>query len=89
MTTAPQQSAIRVAKLGYVGFETPDVSRLVEYYTRVLDFVLVDGDERGAFLTTGTDHHCVVVTRGGHDADRSAHPALLESVTVRADARPC
>jgi len=59
-----QQSAIRVSKLGYVGFETPDVERLVEYYTKVLDFALVDGAPEGAFLTTGTDHHCVVVTRG-------------------------
>ena len=56
--------AIRVSKLGYVGFETPDVERLVEYYTKVLDFALVDGASEGAFLTTGTDHHCVVVTRG-------------------------
>jgi catechol-2,3-dioxygenase len=56
--------AIRVSKLGYVGFETPDVDRLVEYYTKVLDFALVDGAPEGAFLTTGTDHHCIVVTRG-------------------------
>ena len=55
---------VRVSKLGYVGFETPDVGRLVEYYTKVLDFVLVDGDDHGAFLTTGVDHHCVVVTKG-------------------------
>jgi catechol-2,3-dioxygenase len=59
-----QQSAIRVSKLGYVGFETPDVERLVEYYTKVLDFALVDSSPNGAFLTTGPDHHCVVVTRG-------------------------
>ena len=58
------QPAIRVSKLAYVGFETPDVERLVEYYTKVLDFALVDGAPEGAFLTTGTDHHCVVVTRG-------------------------
>ncbi|MGD9528240.1 VOC family protein [Pseudonocardia sp.] len=56
--------AIRVSKLGYVGFETPDVDRLVEYYTTVLDFTAVDTAPEGAFLTTGTDHHCVVVTRG-------------------------
>ena len=29
---------VRVSKLGYVGFETPDVDRMVEYYTKVLDF---------------------------------------------------
>lgn len=59
---------LNVSKLGYVGFETPDVERLVEYYTRVLDFALVEGDDRGAFLTTGADHHCVVVTQGAAKA---------------------
>jgi len=59
-----QQSAVRVAKLGYVGFETPDVERLTEYYTKVLDFSLVESSPEGAYLTTGADHHCVVVTRG-------------------------
>lgn len=58
------QAAVRVSKLGYVGFESPDVDRLVEYYTKVLDFRLVERAVDGAFLTTGTDHHCVVVTEG-------------------------
>ncbi len=60
----PQPPVIRVSKLGYVGFETPDVDRLVEYYTKVLDFTPVGASPNGAFLTTGPDHHCVVVTRG-------------------------
>ncbi len=55
---------MRVSKLGYVGFETPDVDRLVDYYTTVLDFELVDKSAGGAFLTTGFDHHCVVITQG-------------------------
>ncbi len=46
MTTP--QSAVRVSKLGYVGFETPDVARMVEYYTKVLDFQLVDSSPEGA-----------------------------------------
>jgi catechol 2,3-dioxygenase-like lactoylglutathione lyase family enzyme len=61
-------SVIRVSKLGYVGFETPDVERLTEYYTQVLDFSLVERSTDGAFLTTGVDHHCVVLTRGGGKA---------------------
>lgn len=66
--TTPSQTPVRVSKLGYVGFETPDVERLTEYYTKVLDFVLVDSSPQGAFLTTGADHHCVVVTKGGTKA---------------------
>ena len=72
--------AIRVSKLGYVGFETPDVERLVEYYTKVLDFVLVDGDDRGAFLTTGSDHHCVVVTKGDTKARQVVGYELWEDL---------
>lgn len=58
------ESAVRVSKLGYVGFETPDLDRMVEYYTKVLDFQLVEQSSQGAFLATGFDHHCVVLTKG-------------------------
>ena len=71
---------VNVSKLGYVGFETPDVDRLVEYYTRVLDFVLVEGDDRGAFLTTGSDHHCVVVTKGDTKARQVVGYELWEDL---------
>ncbi|HJY69483.1 MAG TPA: VOC family protein, partial [Streptosporangiaceae bacterium] len=56
------ESAVNVTRLGYVAFETPDVDRLVEYYTKILDFTVVDRSPEGAFLTTGFDHHCVVIT---------------------------
>jgi catechol 2,3-dioxygenase-like lactoylglutathione lyase family enzyme len=36
------EPAVRVSKLGYVQFTTPDVDRLVDYYTKVLDFELVE-----------------------------------------------
>lgn len=55
--------AVRVAKLGYVGFRTPDVARLLEYYTTVLDFQMVEDSPSQAFLTTGFDHHCVVIDK--------------------------
>ena len=57
------ESAVNVTKLGYVAFETPDVDRLIEYYTKILDFTVVETSPDGAFLTTGFDHHCVVITR--------------------------
>jgi catechol 2,3-dioxygenase-like lactoylglutathione lyase family enzyme len=60
MTQAPQPT-VHVTKLGYVGFETPDLDRLVDYYTNTLDFVLVERDARRAFLTTTWDHHSVVL----------------------------
>jgi catechol-2,3-dioxygenase len=58
------EPAARVSKLGYVEFTTPDVPRLVHYYTTVLDFELVEQAPDSAFLTTGFDHHSVVITRG-------------------------
>src|SRR5260370_32710784 len=66
------ESAVNVTKLGYVAFETPDVDRLVEYYTRILDFTVVDRSPEGAFLTTGFDHHCVVITRAAAAKGRTA-----------------
>jgi catechol 2,3-dioxygenase-like lactoylglutathione lyase family enzyme len=64
MEDGSRASAVRVSKLGYVEFETPDVDRKVDYHTNVLDFTLVERTTRGAFITTGFDHHCVVLTEG-------------------------
>lgn len=75
MTTAPTREAADgqaaatepaapVSKLGYVTFDTPDVDRMVWYYTEVLDFEIVEHSAQGAFLTTGSDHHCVVIRKG-------------------------
>lgn len=98
----PASSAVCVSKLAYVGFETPDVDRMVEYYTAVLDFELVEKNRHGAFLTTGFDHHCVVLTQGGPkarttigyeiheelgDAERRLHEAGC-SVERRSDIGP-
>src|SRR6476660_4394486 len=59
-----QDPATSVSKLGYVEFTTPDLDRLTEYYTSALCFELVDRTADQAFLTTGFDHHCVVLNRG-------------------------
>lgn len=66
-----QQSPATVSKVGYIGFRTPDVDRLVDHYTKTLDFVLVEGDSEQAFLTTTFDHHCVVIERAPEKQARS------------------
>jgi len=66
------EPAVTVSKIGYVGFETPDVDRLVDYYTNVLDFVVVERSPDQAFLTTSFDHHCVVITKSDSAVARSA-----------------
>lgn len=63
--------AVRVAKIGYVGFQTPDVERLLAYYTDVLGFASVSHSTSQAFLTTGTDHHCVVVDKAERSVGRT------------------
>lgn len=65
------ESAVTVSKVGYVGFETPDVDRLVDYYTNVLDFAVVDKSNDQAFLTTTFDHHSVVIEKAPHKKARS------------------
>jgi len=61
-------AAVTVSKLGYVGFQTMDVARLVDYYTTVLDFVVVESTPERAYLTTGFDHHCIVIEKGENTA---------------------
>ena len=80
MATPEADTAVRVSKLGYVGFETPDLDRMVDYYTKVLDFHVEDRSDGGAFLTTGSDHHCVVLTKGGTRARATVGYEIWESL---------
>lgn len=63
--------AVVVSRIGYVGFETPDVDRLVDYYTKTLDFALVERDSERAFLTTTFDHHSIVIEKAPDAKARS------------------
>lgn len=62
---------LNVSKIGYVGFQTPDVDRMVEHYTTVLDFVAVERPAEQAFLTTNFDHHAVVLEQAAVARGRS------------------
>jgi catechol 2,3-dioxygenase-like lactoylglutathione lyase family enzyme len=56
-----------VTKLGCYEVRTRDVDRLVGYYEDALQLALVERDGATAYLTTGPDHHCVVVAEGEPD----------------------
>ena len=58
------KSPAAVSKLAFYEARTTDVDRLVEYYNDVLGLVPVERAGDTAYLTTGPDHHCVVVTAG-------------------------
>lgn len=57
------EPAAAVSKLGYVGFQTEDLDALLDYYTAILDFSIVERGTDFAYLTTGFDHHNVVIER--------------------------
>ena len=57
-------SPVRVARIGYVAARTDDVDSLAAYYTDVLGLALVERDADRAYLTTGAEHHAVVVSKG-------------------------
>lgn len=65
------EPAVTVVKVGYVCFETPDVDRMVNYYTELLDFSLVERSADQAFLTTTFDHHSVVIEKAAIPQARS------------------
>ncbi|MDT0183945.1 VOC family protein [Microbacterium sp. ARD31] len=67
----PADTPVRVSKLGYVEFQTPDVDRLTNYYTKVLDFVAVEQDQSEAYLTTSFDHHAVVLKKAADSKART------------------
>jgi len=60
----PQEAAPR---LSHVGLYVTDVPKMIEFYTKVLGFVVSDGAEDGriTFLSRNpSDHHQVVLVRG-------------------------
>ena len=53
---------MKIAKLGYAGFNTPDVEAMLAYYTNVIGFTLVGRDGDGAaYLRNVLDHHTIVL----------------------------
>ena len=58
---------VSVSKLAIYELATGDVARLVEYYEDALGLALVERTADAAYLTTSSDHHCVVVRAGEPD----------------------
>ena len=55
---------IKINRIVYAAFETPDLDAQVEHYTKVMGLTLVDRDREAAYLSTSGDHHTVVLRRG-------------------------
>ena len=56
---------IRVKRIAHATYETPDLDRLVEYYTEILGLTLAEKAKDVAYLASTLDHHSVVLRQGG------------------------
>ena len=53
---------MQIAKIGYAGFNTPDIEAMLTYYTKVIGFTLVErGGDGSAYLRGILDHHTIVL----------------------------
>ena len=53
---------VQVVKLGYAGFDTPDVEAMLAYYTQVIGFSLVErGNGGAAYLRSSVDYHTIAL----------------------------
>jgi catechol-2,3-dioxygenase len=55
---------IKVKRLGHATFHTPDLERIVDYWTRIIGLTVVERDKDRAFLATRFGEEAIVVERG-------------------------
>jgi len=73
MTRRPDTRApAPVTRPGFYEVRTPDPERLVHYYEDALGLVVTGRPGSTTYLTTGLDHHCVIVQQG----ERNGRAAL-------------
>ena len=64
MTETPGETPATVSKLGYLTISTTDVEAIASHYEEVLKFQRTGAEGDTVYLTPGSDHHAVVVTKG-------------------------
>jgi catechol 2,3-dioxygenase-like lactoylglutathione lyase family enzyme len=84
------------ARLGHVGLYVTDTARMIDFYTRVLGFVVTDADPKGilTFLSRNPEeHHQVVLVAGrapgARETVQQEEHAKLWGVQVAAGFGPC
>jgi catechol 2,3-dioxygenase-like lactoylglutathione lyase family enzyme len=55
---------MRVNRLAYAVFDTADLDRQLDHYTRVVGLTLIERDGEAAYLSAGFDHHTIVLRKG-------------------------
>jgi len=66
-TSSDNRAPAPVTKPGFYEVRTPDPERLVHYYQDALGLVVTERSGSTTYLTTGVDHHCVIVQPGERD----------------------
>ena len=61
---------IKPRRIGHATFETPDLPRMIDYYTEVVGLVLAEREKDRAFLTTKIGQLAIQLNKG--DAERCA-----------------
>jgi len=66
-TSSDNRAPAPVTRPGFYEVRTPDPDRLVHYYQDALGLVVTERSGSATYLTTGVDHHCVIVQQGERD----------------------
>ena len=59
---------IKVKRLGHATFKTPDLERILDYWTRIIGFTVVERDKERAFLATKFGEEVIAVEKGDSGA---------------------
>ena len=76
---------VDVSRLAAYEVHTPDLERMVDYYEHSLGLVVTERSAETAYLTTASDHHCVVVRRGEADGRAALTFELSRSLDETAE----
>src|SRR5690606_9831245 len=95
---------IKVNRIAYASFNTPDLEAQVDHYARVMGLSVTLRDKDTVYLSSGADHHTVVLGRNGEagcnalgfqlppDTDLDAYDAQIRKhgieTTRLSDAQP-
>src|SRR5579864_7103344 len=55
---------IKVRRIGHATFETPDLEKMIDYYTQVMGLVLAEREKDRAFLTSQVGLLAIQVNKG-------------------------
>lgn len=55
---------IKTRRIGYATFQTPDIERQIDYYTKIFGLTLTDREKDRAFLSTRLGQQAVILEKG-------------------------